>query len=351
MNDVQLSYIDFIARLKKVIQDARLQTIHTVNQHLLLLYWQIGDKILQMQNREGWGTKVIDRISNDLKREFSDMKGLSSRNLKYMRAFAESYPEFKKSIQADNQHIKNSVSIVQAPLAQLTWYHHITLLDKVKDVDERIFYIYQTAQHGWSRNVLVHQIDSNLYHRQGKAIHNFTHTLPSSQSDLAREIIKDPYKFDFLTMGERYHEKDLENALITHITKFLLELGAGFSFVGRQYRIEIGNQDFYIDLLFYHLKLRCFVVIELKTGPFIPEYASKLNFYLNVVDDHLRHSSDHATIGILICKERNKIIAEYALRGINNPIGITEYELTQSIPDNLKGDLPSIEDLERELER
>ncbi|SFW27401.1 PDDEXK nuclease domain-containing protein [Chitinophaga sancti] len=351
MNEVQPGYIEFITRLKRVIHDARLQTIQTVNQQLLILYWQIGNKILQMQNKEGWGTKVIDRISNDLKREFSDMKGLSSRNLKYMRAFAETYPEFQKSLLIDNQYIVDDESIVQAPLAQLTWYHHITLLDKVKDSEERIFYIYQTAQHGWSRNILVHHIESNLYHRQGKAINNFTHTLPSAQSDLAREIIRDPYKFDFLTMGERYHEKNLEDALITHITKFLLELGAGFSFVGRQYKIEMGNQDFYIDLLFYHLKLRCFVVIELKTGSFIPEYASKLNFYLNVVDDKLRHTSDHVTIGILICKERNKIIAEYALRGINNPIGIAEYELTQSIPDNLKGDLPSIEELERELER
>ena len=222
MNDVQPSYIEFIARLKKVIQDARLQTIQTVNQQLLLLYWQIGDRILQMQNTEGWGTKVIDRISNDLKKEFSDMKGLSSRNLKYMRAFAESYPEFKKAIANDNQHLINNKSIVQAPLAQLTWYHHITLLDKVKDIEERIFYIYQTAQHGWSRNVLVHQIEGNLYHRQGKAINNFSLSLPSTQSDLDREIIKDPYKFDFLTMSEKYHEKDLENALITHITNIPL---------------------------------------------------------------------------------------------------------------------------------
>lgn len=240
---------------------------------------------------------------------------------------------------------------MQAPLAQLTWYHHITILDKIKDLTERNFYIQKTAENGWSRNVLVHQIEGNLYQRQGKAITNFHQSLPSVQSDLAKEIIKDPYKFDFLNMGERYHEKDLENALITHITNFLLELGSGFCYVGRQYQIEIGNQDFYIDLLFYHLKLRCFVVIELKTGPFIPEYASKLNFYLNVVDDQLRHPADHTTIGILICKERNKVIAEYALRGISNPIGITEYELTQSIPDNLKGNLPSVEDIERELEK
>ncbi|HVI45803.1 MAG TPA: PDDEXK nuclease domain-containing protein [Chitinophaga sp.] len=349
MTDAQLGYIDFIATLKQDIQGARSQAILIVNKQLLLLYWKIGNRILQQQHIEGWGTKVIDRISNDLKSAFPDMKGLSSRNLKYMRAFAEAYPTFSNNISSDIQIVEDG-PIVQVPLAQLTWYHHITILEKLKDPDERIFYIYQTATNGWSRNVLVHQIEGNLYQRTGKAINNFHQSLPSAQSDLAKEIIKDPYKFDFLTMSERYHEKDLENALITHIKNFLLELGAGFSYVGQQYQIAIGNQDFYIDLLFYHLRLRCFIVIELKTGPFIPEYASKLNFYLNVVDDQLRHSSDQPTIGILICKERNKVIAEYALRGINNPIGIAEYELTQAIPDNLKGNLPSIEDLERELE-
>jgi predicted nuclease of restriction endonuclease-like (RecB) superfamily len=238
---------------------------------------------------------------------------------------------------------------MQVPLAQIPWYHHITLLDKVKDKQERLFYIRQTAEHGWSRNVLVHQIESGLYKRKGAAITNFEATLPAQQSDLARELLKDPYKFDFLSLGEEYLEKDLEDALVTQITKFLLELGAGFSYVGRQYHLEVGGEDFYIDLLFYHLKLRCYIVLELKTGKFIPEYASKLNFYLNAIDDLLKHKTDHPSIGILICKERNKVVAEYALRGINKPIGVSEYELTEKIPAKLKGKLPTIKQIENEL--
>ncbi|WP_440347861.1 PDDEXK nuclease domain-containing protein [Mucilaginibacter flavidus] len=243
-----------------------------------------------------------------------------------------------------------STSILQVPLAKLTWYHHITLMDKVKDAEERDFYIRKSAENGWSRNILVHQIESKLYHRQGKAVSNFNQTLPSFHSDLAKEMLKDPYKFDFLNLSEEYFEKDLEDALVNHITKFLLELGAGFSYVGRQYHLEIGGDDFYIDLLFYHLKLRSYVVIELKTGKFIPEYASKLNFYLSAVDDLMKHKTDNPTLGILICKERNKVVAEYSLRDINKPIGIAEYELTQSIPENFKGCLPTIEEIENELE-
>ena len=379
------SYAAITAKIKTEIETARLRAAISVNQHLLVLYWKIGKIILEQQNAEGWGTKVIERLSNDLRREYPDMKGTSARNLGYMKSFAEAYPEFVQQavaqIQSDQivqvplaQNTENSIlqqpvaklnddlilqvplaklqdnTIVQAPLAKLTWYHHITLINKVKNFDERLFYINKTVENNWSRNVLVHQIESGLYNRQGKAISNFVQTLPALQSDLAHEMLKDPYKFDFLNLSEQYFEKDLENALVSHITKFLLELGAGFSYVGRQYHLEIGGEDFYIDLLFYHLKLRSYIVIELKTGKFIPEHASKLNFYLSAVDDLLKHKTDNPTLGILICKERNKVIAEYALRDINKPIGVAAYELTQAIPENFKGSLPTIEEIENELE-
>lgn len=340
------NYLSFLGKLKNDIQQARLKAVLTVNEQLLELYWKIGNNILTQQHTEGWGAKIIDKLSADLKRSFPDMTGISPRNLKYMRAFAEAYPEF---VQVPLAQIKSTASIVQVPLAQLPWYHHITLLDKVKETNERLFYIGQAVQNGWSRNVLVNQIESGLYSRKGNAITNFSETLPPIQSDLAKEIFKDPYKFDFLSLAETHFEKELEDGLVGHMTKFLLELGSGFSYVGRQYPLNIGGEEFYIDLLFYHLKLRCFVVIELKTGRFIPEYAGKLNFYLNAMDDTLKHESDKPTIGILICKEKNKIVAEYALKGIEKPIGISEYQLTKAIPSNLKSSLPSIAQIEKNL--
>ncbi|SHM41305.1 YhcG family protein [Mucilaginibacter sp. OK098] len=342
------TYAATIAQIKTEIETVRLKAAISVNQHLLMLYWKIGSIILQQQSTEGWGTKVIERLSNDLRKEFPDMKGTSSRNLKYMRAFAEAYPELVQPVVAQNDDA--NISIVQPPVAQIPWAHNITILDRTKISEERLFYVKKTLENNWSKNVLIHQIESKLYQRQGKAISNFTQALPTLQSDLAKEMLKDPYKFDFLNLSEEYFEKDLEDALVNHITKFLLELGAGFSYVGRQYHLEIGGEDFYIDLLFYHLKLRSYVVIELKTGKFIPEYASKLNFYLSAVDDLLKHTTDNPTLGILICKERNKVIAEYSLRDINKPMGIAAYELTQSIPENLKGSLPTIEEIENELE-
>lgn len=338
-------YETLLNKLKSDIESARLKVSLTVNQQLLVLYWKIGNNILEQQAMEGWGAKIIDRLSVDLLKSFPDMKGISTRNLKYMRRFAEAYPEF---VQEGLAQIEQN-SIVQVPLAQLPWYHHITLLDKIKTMEERHFYISETVKNGWSRNVMVHQIESGLFHRQGSAITNFNTALLPQQSDLAREVFKDPYKFDFLRLSETYFEKDLEDGLVGHMTKFLLELGNGFSYVGRQYPINIGGEDFYIDLLFYHLKLRCYIVVELKTGKFIPEYASKLNFYLNAADDLLKHEQDQGSIGILICKERNKIVAEYSLRGISKPIGVAQYELTQSVPDKLKGSLPTIEQIEKEL--
>ncbi|MFZ4084691.1 MAG: PDDEXK nuclease domain-containing protein [Vampirovibrionia bacterium] len=329
-------YHSLLLELKSKIHQSQIRAALAVNKELVLLYWQIGNSILIKQEKEGWGSKIIEQLAKDLKSEFPLMKGFSVRNLKYMRSFAENYRDLE---------------FVQVVLAQITWYHNITLLDKVKDSTERNFYIQESIKNGWSRNVMVHQIESNLYKRQIQAekVHNFQETLSKPQSDLAHEILKDPYNFDFLSLGEEIKEKDLESALIKHITKFLLELGAGFAFIGKQYHVEVAGQDFYIDLLFYHIKLRAYVVIELKAGDFKPEYAGKLNFYLSAVDKILKSDDDKPSIGIILCKSKSKIIAEYALRDITKPIGVSEYMLTESIPENFKGELPSIEDLEKSL--
>ncbi|MBL7208315.1 MAG: DUF1016 family protein, partial [Desulfobacterales bacterium] len=305
-----------------------------VSAQMVFLYWEIGNSILRKQENEGWGAKVIERLSQDLRNAFPEIKGLSSRNLKYMRKFAETYPD---------------VEFVQQVAAQIPWFHNCVLIDKVKSKKEREWYIQQTIQNGWSRNVLVHQIETNLYDRKEHLTHNFDVTLPKPQSDLAKETLKDPYVFDFLTIGEEAHERDLENQLVMDITKFLLELEAGFSFVGRQYNLEVGDRDYFIDLLFYHLKLRCFVAIELKIGEFKPEYAGKINFYLSALDDLLKTEQDNPSIGIVLCKTKNRIIAEYALRDMSKPIGVSEYKLTEAIPEELKSSLPTIEELEAEL--
>jgi predicted nuclease of restriction endonuclease-like (RecB) superfamily len=328
------SYGQFLAELKSRIQAAQVRASLAVNRELVLLYWQIGRDILDRQQREKWGAKVIDRLATDLKRSFPAMKGLSPRNLKYMRAFAEAWPE---------------EPIVQAVLAQITWYHNVAILEKLDSSEDRIWYAKATIQHGWSRNVLVLQIEAGRMHRQGKAVANFDRTLPSPQSDLARDITKDPYNFDFLTLGDDAHERDLERGLLDHLRQFLLELGVGFAFVGSQYRLTIGNEDFFIDLLFYHLKLRAYVVVDLKMKAFEPEFAGKMNFYLSAVNDLLRHPDDQPSIGIILCKTRDRFVAEYALRDINKPIGISEYRLAESLPEKLKGSLPTIEELESEL--
>jgi predicted nuclease of restriction endonuclease-like (RecB) superfamily len=284
---------------------------------MLYLYHKIGSTILEQQQEHGWGAKIIDNLSSDLKISFPDMTGFSVRNLKYMRKFAQTYPEF-----------------VQGVLAQISWWHHITLLDKINNEQERLWYINKTVENGWSRNVLVHQIESGLYERQAltSKTTNFALTLPQSQSELARDLIKDPYKFDFLGIGEEAHERDIENALVKHIRKFLLELGTGFAFVGQQYHLEIGGEDFYIDLLFYNLKLRSYIVIELKAVDFKPEHLGQLNFYLNVVDDKLRSEFDNPTIGLLLCKTKNKVIAEYALKDNSKPMGVASYIIPKELP-------------------
>ena len=328
------NYDDFLRDLKERIRSAQVRAALSVNRELVLLYWQLGRDILTRQRQQGWGAKVITKLSKDLRQAFPEMKGFSRTNLLYMRAFAEAYP--------DEQ-------IVQAVLGQITWYHNIALLDKLKSLDERLWYAQKTVEHGWSRNVLVHQIETGLHRRLGAALTNFDRTLPKPQSDLAQQLLKDPYNFDFLSLGEEAQERDLERALVNHIRDFLLELGVGFAFVGSQYHLEIEGDDFYIDLLFYHLRLRCYVVIDLKMKEFQPEYSGKMNFYISAVDDLLRHPDDQPTIGIILCRGKKKTVAEYALRDLNKPIGISTYKLKDSLPQTLQGNLPTLEQLEIEL--
>lgn len=340
-NNVTLSigkqdFISFFDEIKNKVFSAQQKAILAVNSELVLLYWEIGNAILQNQTREGWGSKVIDSLSKELNRAFPLMKGFSVRNLKYMRQFA--------SVYTDKQ-------FVQEILAQISWYNNLTLMQKVKDDEVRKWYVVKNIENGWSQAVLVHQIESNLYARsESKKITNFTNTLQPSHSEMAEEAIKDPYIFDFLTLTEKAKEKDIEIQLVKHITEFLLELGVGFAFVGKQYKLEIGDKEYFIDLLFYHLKLRCYFVIELKSVAFKPEFAGKLNFYLSAVDDVIKSDTDNPTIGLILCKSKNKIEAEYALRDINKPIGISEYQITKSLPNDLKSILPSIEEIEENLE-
>lgn len=327
-------YDHFLHDLKTRIRAARTRAALAANRELVLLYWQIGRDILERQEREGWGAKVIERLARDLRAEFPDMKGFSRANIMYMRSFAAAW---------------NSEVFVQRLVGQIPWGQNITLITKVKGSKEREWYARKIVELGWSRPVLVQQIESGLINRQGKAVTNFSNTLPSPQSDLAHEMLKDPYLFDFLSVGDEAHEREVERELVKHITSFLLELGAGFSFVGKQVHLEVEGEDFYIDLLFYHLKLRCYVVIELKATSFKPEYAGKLNFYLSAVDATMRHESDNPSIGLILCKDRKGLIAEYALKDISKPMGVSEYQLVAAIPENLKGSLPTIEELEAEF--
>jgi len=329
-------YEDFLRDLKQRIRSAQVGAALAVNRELVLLYWRIGRGILDRQNEAGWGAKVIERLAADLHTEFPVMKGFSRTNLLYMRAFAEAWPE---------------ESFVQQVVGQIPWGHNLRILDLVKTPLEREWYAHQTIANGWSRNVLVHQIESGLHKRQGSALTNFERTLPAPQSELTQQIIKDPYNFDFLTLGSEAQERDLERGLLAHLQKFLLELGVGFAFVGRQYPIEVGGEDFRLDLLFYHLKLRAYVVLDLKMDSFKPEYAGKMNFYLSAVDDLVKHPDDQRSIGIILCKSRNAVVAEYALRDTTKPIGISEYRVTASLPAPLKGNLPTIEELEAEMRR
>lgn len=328
-------YDDFFRNLKERIRSTQVKAALAVNQELVLLYWQIGRDILQRQQDEGWGTKVVDRLAQDLKMEFPEMTGFSPRNLKYMRAFAEAYP-----VEA----------IVHQLGAQIPWKHNCAIIDKVKVPEQRIWYIQKTIENGWSRNVLIHQIDTDLYSRQGGALTNFPSALPAPQSDLAQSLLKSEYNLEFLNLREKALERDLERALLEHMQKFLLELGVGFAFVGSQYRLDVEGDEFFVDLLFYHLALSCFVVIELKTTDFKPEYSGQINFYVNVIDDKLRRPTDNPTIGIVLCRSKKKAIVEYALRGMSQPISVSTYRTTAALPEEFKAKLPSIEDLQHEIE-
>ncbi len=327
-------YTTFLEQIKARVTSSRYKAVRSVNRELILLYHHIGTEILKRQTLQGWGAKIIDRLSQDLRSAFPETKGFSTRNLKYMRQFAEFYPDLE---------------FVQQVAAQLPWFHLVVLMEKLDSASERLFYIEQALENSWSRNTMVMQVERALHKRQGQAITNFKNRLSSPQSDLAHDTLKDPYLFDFLGIGEEIHERAIEKALVGHMEKFLLELGAGFSFVGRQYHLDVGEQDFFIDLLFYHLKLRCFVVIELKDGTFKPEYAGKMNFYLSAVDDLLKHPTDYPSMGLILCKSKNNVLAEYTLRDMAKPIGLAEYRLEDALPEHLQTALPTIEELETEL--
>ncbi len=326
-------YAEWLAQLKGQIAQARQRASLAVNAELVQLYGRIGRDILLRQQAQGWGAKVIDRLARDLKEAFPDMRGWSTRNLKYMAFFAQHCPDGRFGQQA---------------AAQLPWFHSVTLLTQLADADQRAWYAAQAVAHGWSRSTLALQIKGRLHLRQGAAVTNFEARLPSPDSALAQDTLKDPYLFDFLGLGDEAHEREIENGLIRHITRFLLELGAGFAFVGRQFRLEVAGDEFFIVLLFYHTRLKCYVVVELKAAAFKPEHAGQLN-YLAAVDAQVKAPDDKPTIGLLLCKQQNRLVAEYALSGIDKPIGVAEYQLLRDLPEGLGQNLPSIADIEAEL--
>ena len=354
-------YVEFLESLKSRVQQAQTKAMLSVNRELIQLYWDIGRLIFERQEVAGWGQSVLERLADDLQKALPGVGGFSRSNVFRMRAFYVAYHSPERVAQVVRQ--TKAPGKVAQPVRQLTeeeppeavaglpWGHNVVLLQKVKDSVQRLWYAAKTVEHGWSRAVLTVQIESGLFARQGSAVTNFERRLPAPQSDLAQQSFKDPYLFDFLTLREEAAERDLEEGLVAHIQKFLLELGAGFAFVGRQVHVTVGDSDFYLDLLFYHLKLRCFVVIDLKMKSFTPEDAGKMNFYLSTVDAQLRHPSDAPTIGLILCKTRDRVIAEYALRDIAKPMGVAEWQtrLIQSLPESLKGSLPSIEEIEAEF--
>jgi predicted nuclease of restriction endonuclease-like (RecB) superfamily len=329
-------YAETLSEIKRRIQQERLRVVLTANTAMVQLYWDIGRMILDRQQRAGWGAKVIDRLSADLREANPAMQGLSPRNLKYMRAFAAAWPDRE---------------IVQRVIAQLPWRQNIALLERLDAEQPRLWYAEQALQHGWSQPILCLQIDGRAHERHGKALTNFKATLPPADSDMAAQVFKDPYLFDFLGTADPRREREVEQALVDHIQRFLLELGSGFAFVGRQVPLEVGDQDFQIDLLFYHTKLRCYVVVELKAVPFDPAFVGQLNLYLSAADDLLRHPDDQPTIGLLLCRAKNKVVVEYALRHLKRPIGVAGWEtkLVEKLPKALKGSLPTVEEIEAEL--
>lgn len=337
LSEMSETYLKFIEEVKSEIQKQRISVVLNANSSMICLYWNIGRAILKKQEEEGWGAKIIDRMAKDLKDAFPEMSGFSPRNIKYMRKFAESWPDFE---------------IVQRVVAQIPWRTNISLMDKLKDEESRIWYAYKVIENGWSKTILDMQIETRLMERSGRSVNNFTAALPPADSDMVNQVFKDPYLFDFLGTDMPRREIEIERQLTEHIQSFLLELGQGFAFVGRQVHLEVGGDDFYLDLLFYHLKLRCFVVVELKACDFEPGFISQLNMYQNVVNDILRHPDDKPTIGLLLVKGKNETVVEYSLAGYQNPIGVAEWknQMAKALPEELRSSLPSIEDIEKELE-
>lgn len=328
-------YINFLNQIKSDILETQFRAALSVTKELTHLYWRIGKSLAEKIVEEGWGAKTIERVAKDITTSFPGLSGFSYRNLYFMRQFAESYPD----------------GISETAVSQIPWGHNIILLQKVDTAQKRLWYAEQTLENGWSRNMLVNWIESNVYDRQGKAINNFKRTLPGLQSDLAEQTLKDPYNFSFLAFDKKYREQELEQGLIDHIQKFLMELGQGFAFIGRQYNLKVSGKEYSIDLLFYHMNLRCYIVVELKADDFDPRDAGQMSFYLSAVDDLLRRPEDRPTIGMILCKTKDRIVVEYALRDNFKPIGVASYEtkIMESLPDNLKGSLPTVEEIEAEL--
>jgi predicted nuclease of restriction endonuclease-like (RecB) superfamily len=349
-----IQYKNWLADLKTKVRSIQIKAALAVNKELLTFYWELGSDIVQKQSATNWGDGFLSQLSRDLTTEFPDIKGFSLSNLKYVKQW---YLFYSQTVELSQQAVgqigkQPAAQFVKQAVSQITqipWGHNIAIISKCKNLEEALYYVRNTIAHNWSRSVLVHHIESGLYRREGKSISNFTAALPKPQSDLALQTLKDPYIFDFLSMSKDYNERELEKGLVEHITHFLLELGAGFAYIGRQVPLQVGERDFFIDLLFYHTRLHCYVVIELKTADFEPEHAGKLNFYIKAIDEQLRKEGDQPTIGILLCKNRDKLVAEYALSDIHKPIGVSEYQLTQLLPENLKSSLPSIEEIEAEF--
>jgi predicted nuclease of restriction endonuclease-like (RecB) superfamily len=335
-------YKQWISALKQQFRQAQLKAVVKVNSELLQFYWQLGEDILARQQGTQWGDGFLTQLSKDLSTEFPEIKGFSKRNLELIRKWRRYWQQVEVAQPAIAKQLVSQ-------LVQIPWGHNVVIVSQSKNIEQALYYVASTIENGWSRSVLVHQIESGLYQREGKAITNFADTLPAVQSDLAQQSIKDPYVFDFLTLSKAHSERDLEQGLVKHVTQFLMELGAGFAYMGKQVPITVGERDFYLDLLFYHTRLHCHVVIEIKITDFEPEHAGKLNFYIKAVDEQLRQPGDEPTIGILLCKSKDRLVAEYALSDINKPIGVSEYQLTQSLPDSLKPSLPSVEEIEAEL--
>jgi predicted nuclease of restriction endonuclease-like (RecB) superfamily len=348
MSSIPTDYPSFIEDLKIRIRAAQIKAVLSANRELVTLYWSIGRDVFNKQKNDGWGSKIVDRLASDLHHEFPEMEGFSRTNIYRMRAFYQAYPEGSPIVPQPVGHIESSIP---EPVLNIPWGHNGIIIERVKDPIQRIWYAQQTIENGWSRTILTLQIENDLFHRQGKALTNFSRTLPSPESDVARQALKDPYLFGFLTLAAAARERDLEQGLVDHIQRFLLELGVGFSFVGRQYPLEIEGKEYFLDLLFYHLNLRCYVVIDLKMGEFTPEHAGKMNFYLSAVDDILKRPDDQPTIGLILCRDKNHLTVEYALRDMKKPIGVAEWriKLIQSLPKQFKGNLPTVKELEAEL--